>query len=312
MSLEIGQWRYGGSGCMSPLTPVLSYRSTALNASGSEDNAFKDVQINLDGGDFIKGRDYYLKLTIPQDMNYQMSFDINLVQDTGQKTDTFQFLKNVTIERGGTGVNAFNVVLYEDSNGEVKAMVPLIYQPELQSQKDLMYYNEPTDEYYIGVDGGGYEKADKYNDLSVVATWREEEGEDYGVFEIVFRPVDDKFSYIILQMLRTAQDYNIQRLNEDGSMEFGRKVDIKKVKCELYAVNDIVPKITSTHRLNRIGVWGHPGLIMIINGEEIHVGPSGYYEEDVLPIDSLGVVARDNDYSAYFTVDYEYDPDYVE
>ena len=51
---------------------------------------------------------------------------------------------------------------------------------------------------------------------------------------------------------------------------------------------------------------------MIINGEEIRIGPSGYYEQDALPIDSLGVVVPDGTTNSYFYIDYEFDPDYVE
>lgn len=314
MSLEIGQWRYGGSGCMNKINPIVTYKSTAMSAAGSdgEDTSFQDIQITPNGGQFIKGQDYYLKLMIPQDMNYQMSFDISLVQESGNVNDTFQFIRNVSIERGGDGLNAFNVVLYEKSDGSIDAMLPRVYDPAMSSEKDIIYYDEPNNKYYIGLDGGSYADADKYNDISVVASWKTEIGDYYGVFEIVFRPVDDGFVYLYIQMLRTAQDYNIQRLREDGTLEFGRKVDISKLQCELYSLNNIVDKITSVGRLNRIGVWGHPGFIMVVNGEEIRIGPSGFYEEDVLPIDSLCVVARDNDYTSYFTVDYEFDPDYEE
>lgn len=46
---------------------------------------------------------------------------------------------------------------------------------------------------------------------------------------------------------------------------------------------------------------------MIINGEEIKIGPSGYYELDALPIESIGIVAPDNDFSNNFTIDYVYE-----
>ena len=312
MGFEIGQWRYSGAGCMNRLNATASYKATAMSTSAEEDtSSFQDIKIQMDGGNFIKGRDYYLKMMIPQDMNYAMSFDISIVQDSGNVNDTFQFIRNVTIEKGGSSSTAYRVVLYEKSDGEVAAMIPEPYIEGNPNEKDIIYYDETTDRYYLGLGGTKYKPADKYNDLFVIASWAEELGEFYGVFEITFRPVDDNFAYIYLQMIRTAQDYNIQRLKDDGTMEFGRKVDLESMKYELYAVNDLLPQMTSTGRLSRIGVWGRPGLIMVINGEEIHIGPSGFYEEDLLPIETFGVVAPDNDYSSFFTVDYEFNNEIV-
>ena len=62
----------------------------------------------------------------------------------------------------------------------------------------------------------------------------------------------------------------------------------------------------ATAALSRIGVWSHPGLVMAVNGEEIRVGPSGFYELDTVPVETLGIVAPDGDYSNNWTVDYEY------
>ena len=44
--------------------------------------------------------------------------------------------------------------------------------------------------------------------------------------------------------------------------------------------------------------------MMAINGEEIKIGPSGFYELSEVPVSSLGVVARD--FNDSFTVDYEF------
>ena len=85
-----------------------------------------------------------------------------------------------------------------------------------------------------------------------------------------------------------------------------RNVDISKVtNTKLYNLKNLVSSVHNGGSLTRIGVWGHPGLTLAIDGEEIHVGASGYYEEDVLPISSLGIVA--NDYLDNWTLDYSYD-----
>jgi hypothetical protein len=56
-------------------------------------------------------------------------------------------------------------------------------------------------------------------------------------------------------------------------------------------------------------VWGNYGLRMAVNGEEIRIGPTGYYEMDLLPIYRLGIAPQwdsNNQNSSDFTVDYLY------
>ena len=104
-------------------------------------------------------------------------------------------------------------------------------------------------------------------------------------------------------MTRQSEDYNIQHTTQNGT-EYGRILDIDKTVCELYKVNNLVNSMNSNANLDRIGVWGHSGLMMAINGEEIKIGPSGFYELAEVPVSSLGVVARD--FNDSFTVDYEF------
>lgn len=311
ISSVIGQYRYSGSGAVTVINPVLSYKPIAMSTGSSVDStSFQDIQISPANGTFLQNQDYYFKISIPQDMNYTLSFDVQLIKTEASGTsEVYQFIKNVTIERGGSGTNAYIVVLYEDLDGNVSAMVPLPYVAGTQNTRNLIYYQESTDRFYIGNGGTSYSRYDKLNNLSVVASWRQETGDNFGIFEMTFRPIDSGFSHIHLKMVRTAEDYNIQRVNPDGSTEFGRKIDINKVTATLYSLNNLIDTVplSPSGILSRIGVWSHPGLVMIINGEEIRVTANGYYELDALPITSLGVVAPDNDYTNFFTIDYAYD-----
>lgn len=308
MANSIGQYRYSGSGAVTPITPVVTYKPMAISTGSSTDStSFYDVQISPAGGAFLQNQDYYFKVAIPQDMNYTMSFDIQLTKTEGSSEEVYQFIKNVTIERGGSGDNAYTVVLYENLSGQVQAMIPLTYVAGKTNTKNYMYYQASTDRYYIGNGGTSYTRWDKYNDISVIASWRQELGDNFGIFEMTFRPIDSGFTHIHLKMVRTAEDYNIQRVNSDGSTEFGRKIDISKVSCTLYSLINLTPALSPSGILTRIGVWSHPGLIMTVNGEEIRVTSNGYYELEALPITSLGIVAPDNDYTNFFTIDYEYE-----
>ena len=104
-------------------------------------------------------------------------------------------------------------------------------------------------------------------------------------------------------MTRQAEDYNIQHTTSQGTT-YGRMLDLEKVKCELCQLSNLVESMNNNGSLDRIGIWGHSGLMMAINGEEIRIGPSGFYELSEVPISSIGVVARD--YTDSFTIDYEF------
>lgn len=304
----MGQYRYSGSGAVTTINPVLSYKPIAVSTgSSTEASSFQDIQVSPAGGTFLQDQDYYFKIAIPQDMNYTMNFDIQLIKTDGSSEEEFQFIKNVSVERGGTGQNVYNVVLYEDLDGNIKSMIPLTYTAGKTNVRNNLYYQASTNAYYIGNGGTSYTRWDKFNNLSVVASWRTELGDNYGIFEMTFRPIDSGFTHLHLKMVRSAEDYNIQRTGTNNMVEFGRKIDITKVKCTLYALTNLVPALSPYDVLSRIGVWSHPGLIMTINGEEIRVTANGYYELDVLPITSLGIVAPDGDYSNFFTIDYEYE-----
>ena len=166
-----------------------------------------------------------------------------------------------------------------------------------------LYYREQDKKYYLGTGGTRYEQTDKRNIVALAASWKTDVGERYGLFEMIFRPIEKGFVSIVLSMTRQSEDYNIQHTTGNGT-EYGRILDLDKTICELYKVNNLVNSMNSNANLDRIGVWGHSGLMMAINGEEIKIGPSGFYELSEVPVSSLGVVARD--FNDSFTVDYEF------
>ena len=304
---QIGQLRFTGSGCVSTVSSSIGYQDVSMGDSsgGTTSTSFKDVVITPDTA-FVKDRDYYLSIAIPQDMNYDMQFNLKIIKKENNANTVYQYLKNITISRGGTGENVFQVALYEKSDGSTAAMLPLPYIAGTENTKDLIYYNSANDGFYLGNGGTSYTRTYNFNDLSVVASWRHETGENYGTFEITFRPVEDSFEAILLEMVRTAEDYNIQRSSSIGETEYGRKVDIEKVQYTLYELSNLVDQMNRDGELTSIGVWGHSGLLMTINGEEIRIGPSGYYELlDIIPITSIGIVA--DSWDDNWTIDYTYE-----
>ena len=332
---QIGQYRFKDvSLCAESLTESSSveYRVVSFEdeSSAMGEGSFNDVVIKPQNA-FNSDQDYYIKVEIPQDLNFEQIFDIKLLKKE-QGLDVYQYLSRITIPLGGNGDNVYTVVLYETREIEsideetqeitykVNAMIPLEYNPTTPTIKDAIYLHHvdgEADEYYLGNgldptdptvgESGAYTKWTHWNDVLVVAAWKQETTKQTYVFEYIFRPVESDFTEILLEMNRDATDLNTQIEDEDGNIITGRRLDIEFIKehFELYSLIDLKQSMRSGEMpLSKIGVWSHPELYMAINGEGVKIGPSGYYELDVLPIESLSVMARgpqDN-----FTVDYEY------
>ena len=308
---NIGQIRFQGNGCMNDMKCNVSYQSVSISSdttTGTSDMGFQDVVIIPEEGGFSKGRDYYLRVNIPQDMNYDMNFNIKLQKNVqaDNNANTYQFIKKVSLSRGGSGDNAHLVALYEKHDGSLDVCFPADYNAAEVGQYDMLYHDN-NDNYYLGNGTTNYTKTNNYNDVYLIESWRTETVDTYGVFEMIFRPLEDDFVSILLEMERTPEDYNIQRTVEDNKTEYGRKITITSDNILLsQLVNQVSDLDDKKYKLSRIGIWGHPGLLMAINGEEIHIGPSGYYEQDVVAITSVGIVAPDNSWKDNWTMDYEY------
>lgn len=320
MSYSIGQYRFRGNGCVTQIAGTsVAYVKTQNDADAVDDTnsaTFQDICINTPT--LSENTDYYLKLKVPQDLNYAYTFQIRLTRQnasTAEEKESYQYLRGMSVAKpsvSGTVQNVYTVALYDTGiNGQVAAMIPIDYKPNqgIQTTNGLLYKDKSQGVYYLGKGGTSAVQTDKYNDISMVANWISTPGEYYGILEIVFRPVAAGFNQILLYMNRTAEDYNIQRHVDSSDLskiEYGRIIDKNRFSYTLCSLTDLVSRLNSAEKpsLARIGVWGRPGLFMAVNGEEIRIGASGFYEMDVLPITSLGIYAPDGDYTNNFTIDY--------
>ena len=305
---SIGQLRFRGEGtCVSTVPSSKSYKSISMTgSSNTDDTSFRDIRITTNSP-LVRDTDYYLYVKIPQDMNYNLTFNIKLTKREAQGgTEEYQFLKSITIPRGGSATNVYTVVLYETSSGTVKAMIPKTYAAGQTNVKDDIYFDANTEKYYLGNGNTTYTETANYNDLSMTASWVHQAGDYFGYAEMVFRPVEDNFSEITIEMVRTAEDYNIQGTDTSDEIIYGRYIPLDDFDYTLYTMTNLVNEINPNGTLSRIGVWSHPGLLMAVNGEEIRVPNSGYYELDnILPVESLGIVAVD--YSDNWSLDFMYE-----
>ena len=103
--------------------------------------------------------------------------------------------------------------------------------------------------------------------------------EEWVDVEFIFHPIV-AFDTILFQLQRTIEDYR-------GFARYP-KIDYQ----QLGSINNIIAsKISSGISLLKIGVQSHPGLVMCINGEEIHVSKTGIFEikNGVIPVSFFSV-----------------------
>ena len=99
-------------------------------------------------------------------------------------------------------------------------------------------------------------------------------------FELIFSPLI-QFDCLLFQLQRTIEDYRE-----------GTRYPVI-VYEELSKINNMITsKIKQGIGLIKIGVQSHPGLMMCINGEEIHVGRTGTYEvrNGIITVEFFSVV----------------------
>ena len=85
-------------------------------------------------------------------------------------------------------------------------------------------------------------------------------------FEIIFKPIASDFDCIVFQLQRTNEDYTA-----DGYR------NLVILYEELSIVQNFKANLTENNII-KLGVQSRPGLLMCINGQEIHVGRNGIYE----------------------------------
>lgn len=253
------------------------------SGGGSSQNVH---QVALYDSNPLKDADGVIKATIPEDI---------------------PFLEGNSYDKSEDSLE-----ISKDKLDQNKVEVGMLYGYKELKENDDGSKSTVATYYYLGMNNENNEKylkrTNKVNDIIMPESWKESGGDAISTYVVAFRPVESGFTKLLLKMTRIVEDYNIERINDDGNIEYGRKLDKSKMTgCKLYQVYDLISNGNIPCKgkpLTKIGVWSHPELMMIINGEEIKIGPSGYYELDAIPITSLGVVALDN--SDMFSIDYQY------
>lgn len=322
---------------------------------------YQQIVIKLNEGNFEPNNDYFIRLTLPRNKNFNLDYGIRLltlpnVSNNGSDLDSlsnYQLIKYITVPQATISREDYNtVVLYqqdtitiednvtkdnwdtiyklkndtsdtnkvaavhaailidESKNTSINSVTDIrnTYTSDFIANKmfklrDNNYYlfssdvlatptvwpvEQPTEGNWIGS-----------NSQLLTYSWLNETADDEpSSFDIMLRPAaGTSYDTIYLYLIPDTVDNDIQW--RDGSnIYFGRHIDVSKVGCEIYKLTNLLSSIST---VKNIGVWGRPELPMAINGAEIKIGPSGYYELKNYDITSLSIASLNN--SDKYTVD---------
>lgn len=292
------------------------------------------------------GRTFYMRLTIPQNNQFDMKINLKLCPESGNGPDItrFQQIKQLTVPKTPNPDDDIysNIVLFEtlenprqlkvqlwDENHNYRdresSATTIYHQGDLYLEKnnkdeeEYRYCTQSTSSITEFLDTHSILMDDNKAIFTLPQTWKMRDTTSATVtFDFVFSPkynLAEGYSYLLLEIDREeAYQRTIQYIDDDdGETYYGTRIDKEDVELKLWSVSNLLQyggtgqaQIQSgTTSLTHIGVWGHPGQILDINGEEIHIGQNGFYELNDFTINELGVVVTDPEKDK-FTIDYEY------
>lgn len=316
------------------ITYTLDYITSSASITSTEDqgDSFRDPVIILSEGNFEGGETYYVKIPILKNAIYDCTYDIKLLKSNYEEDKTYQFIKQVSISKGAGSINnTADVVLVEydkeDGTSIIAAAIPVYFGSKesdlvTDSMKDgnIAYIAESETstnrKYYYFDNNAWHDVKNKWNDQTMSLSWLSEDEsnkDNYYTVNLIFKAENSEFNKIIVEKIRTIADYNTTyEVNSENNISsyYGIKTEIFNGGVGLFKVNNVLGNQINNN-ITKLGVWAHPNSMLSINGEEIRVGYSGYYEfssdnlADGDKIDSIGLIVEDAAFDK-FLIDYEY------
>lgn len=182
--------------------------------------------------------------------------DMGIAINNRSYVRTETYYVRVRIKRRTDSSQSFEIKLQEDSGA-------LLEEPRVQHIKNIVVYQKVNPK------------------------------EEYDYFEFIFSP-NSQYNKLVFTMSRTVTDFYTTTGSKHGRvMEFDIE-DVRVVK-NLLSSSVMTSYYGDVGMFRKIGIQADPGLMFSLNGEEMRIGRSGFYElyDDNIPIVSLGFVIKD-------------------
>jgi len=305
VSYNMGQIRYNTNGNYIQDLNFDDYPIETRSLSNS--TSYRDIILYNDNNNFVfsQNESYYLRLGIPRNLSYNMTFDLKLLDKSNNNRNQYQEIKRFVIPRDSSNQITYSKVIlypYDGITEDAEPAVSIIRDTRQAAAINEVY--SVGEKFYIKKASVENDIEIQYkNDILLNHTWREDVSEDLYWVDFVFSNKVDNVSFnaILLELNRNTYDDDIS-YEVDGVVYKGLFVGDIEVEC--YRINNLITSISGVSSFDSIGVWSHPDAIMSINGEEIRIGQSGYYELNDFNITNFGIIVKDaND---RFSLDYQY------
>lgn len=275
---------------------IIPFTSSAVKI---DDLFYVDMSIAPDGiGDTV----YSLKLINKDEWGVEQTKE-------GKEELNFETIASFTVPKTSmSGAEAVGVSLYVPA-GEDKTYSPVVGRIK----------SDPDDtKGTLSLENGVLKDASGqiisyHNDIYLLPTWQTEipEGIRYEYSSFAGSKYNGgNFDAFLLEIQRGEVDKTVAT-EANGRRVMGRFLNVSDSEANLLDVKvsqitKILPSVKNT-TIKQIGVWGRSGLPLILNGEEVKIGPSGYFELKNFDLVSIGVLANGSEDK--FTIDYLYEND---
>lgn len=256
---------------------------------------------------------YLVKLTMPQDKNYDFNYGIRLMNLNNTAAQNlkdspyYQFIKYITIPKTNLDKMSTSTIWHyyikEDNNTYINAAMAKAISSIPNDEIDInnmntFYYYEDTSNtnkqkiYYRDFEGRIVKEDGEYKnywDIIKKNTFKSANNfdttEEKASIEFLFSP-STSCNAIYLYLKPNEIDRDLRWTEEStGVMMTGRYINPRDITVNIGTVAPV--NINSTDTITNIGIWGRSEQLMLINGQELSIGPSGYYELKNYDINSL-------------------------
>lgn len=337
---SMGQLRYQKN--FSYKTDLKFNESKYVNIPISEDssNYYQDVYFKTTDtsvfSNFEQGVPYYIKISIPENMFYDCSYNLKLIDTptVGQGQDfpiinpnkNFQLLRQINVYRSEVVKNIDDLLKTNIIFFPIQSNKPYNGSWNIERNENCPYTVKVAiiGEDNVSTNGEDYfYRGYQINNKRIIQlehSWNSMFTNNYITKNFIYTPryTDTNLSCILLETIRDKFDLDIK--NNDNT--YGRKINKDNVNIEVYKLSDLLSAADNNAPLKdrsplvNIGLYSHPGLMFAINGEQIQVGQTGFYELNNFEINSLAIAVAEetgentestiNSDLDYFTLDYQY------
>lgn len=337
ISYGIGQYRYIKEfEYINHLKTVNENDKQYIDYKPDSSTTYRDIAIKLP--DNVQyGDTYYMTLTIPQDLWYDITLNLKLCSENSSKLfdinfNKFQQIKQLIIPKTSTEKELYSdVVLFEytlNNNNYVDVDIPIEFPSSGSTEPKRLYYKNENDNLiyrYCNSSTSNWNNLlpVQYSRYNLLQAWQlQNVSENLSelstiTFSFTFSPkynLTEGYKYLWLEIVHND---NYIQWEEQSQTYNGKFIPLDLVQADFYKVNNILP-ITNVgiasiksgiNRLNSILVTGPKGLILNINGEEVKIGMQDQYKLDNFDISFLGIAVTDElkeDNNFSFLIDYQY------